>query len=64
VELHQLDLELNDYLGQKLLFKDVWIALSKLEKTPILLGYKDLLQRCCICQKANSETLTLTIRQE
>lgn len=64
VELHQLDLELNDHLGQKLVFKDVWVALSKLEKTPILLGYKDLLQRCFIAQKPNSETLTLTIREK
>lgn len=64
VELHQLDLELIDHLGHKLVFKDVWVALSKLEKTPILLGYKDLLQCCYISQKPNSETLTLTIRKE
>ncbi len=64
VELYQLDLELHDYLGQKLLFNNVWIALSKLEKVPVLLGYKDLLQQCYISQFDNSEILTLSKREE
>ena len=64
VELYQLDLELSDYLGQKLLFENVWVALSKREQIPVLLGYKDLLQRCYISQLDNSEILTLSKREE
>ena len=64
VELHQLDIELYDHTGQSLLFKKVWIALSKLEHSPILLGYKDLLQRCVVAQTSDSETLSLSKRLE
>ncbi len=59
IELHQIDLELFDYKGQSLLFKNVWVALSKREQSPLLLGYKDLLQRCVITQSSDSETLSL-----
>lgn len=64
VELYQVDLELYDYTGQSLLFEKVWVALSKREQSPILLGYKDLLQRCMITQLRDSETLTLSKREE
>ena len=63
VVLYQLDIELSDYLGKNLIFKNVWVALSKLEKTPILLGYKDLLQRCHITQLKDSEILTISKRK-
>jgi hypothetical protein len=64
VELHQLDIELHDQNNQTLLFKDVWVALSKREQSPLLLGYKDLLEHCIISQLNNSETLTLSKREE
>ena len=64
VELYKLNIELSDYLGQNLIFKNVWVALSKLEKTPILLGYKDLLQKCYISQLKDSEILTISKREE
>lgn len=62
VELYRINLQLMDYLGRSLVLEDVWIAFTELERTPHLLGYKDVLQRLAINQSKNSQTLELSHR--
>ena len=60
VELVRIDLQLLDESGNELVFDDVWVALSKSERIPSLLGVKGVLENCVLTQKAEDTDLLIT----
>ena len=45
VNLRKIDIKIYDSSFNELYLKEVWVAFSKLESTPILLGVKDVLEK-------------------
>ena len=63
VYLHKVDMRIRDHLEGKIELKSVWSAFTSMEGAPILLGYKDVLERLLICQRPQTEVLTLQLKK-
>jgi len=59
VIIRRVDLKIYDFNLQELVLRDIWIAFSKLEHAPILLGVKDILEHMRFGFLKENNTLTL-----
>ena len=62
VKLLQIDIKIRDYKHHELDLQSVWTAFTSLEGVPVLLGYKDALERLIINQDADSGSLMIQKR--
>jgi len=63
LELFQVDLELVDFSNNKIELKNCWCAFSTMDNVPVLLGYKDVLERLIIQIQETNESILVQSKQ-